>query len=250
MSHHTIDLTNVHYNYPDDTLALSGLALHIGHGESVAIVGANGSGKTTLLSLLSGLLFPTEGNVNIGGYPVTPRTLTHIRQTVGLVFQNPDDQLFMPTVYEDVAFGPVNMGLPDDDVEKRVAAALKTVDALALKNRPPYRLSGGQKRAVAIATVLAMEPAILVMDEPTAALDPYARRQLIKLLKTFAHTKIIATHDMDMVLDVCERTIVLSEGKVLADGLTVEIFNDDQLLAASQLEKPFRLQGCPVCCGI
>ena len=247
MSHHTIDLCEVYYAYPDGTAALNGLSLHIGHGESVAIVGANGSGKTTLLSHLSGLLFPAQGTVNIGGYPVIPQTLARIRQAVGLVFQNPDDQLFMPTVYDDVAFGPLNMGLPADDVEKRVLSALETVGALALKDRPPYRLSGGQKRAAAIAAVLAMEPAILVMDEPTAALDPFARRQLIGLLKTFAHTKIIATHDLDMVLDLCERTVILRDGRVLADGATHELFRNKELLAQAHLEQPFALQACPVC---
>ena len=247
MSHHTIDLTDVRYQYPDSTPALTGLSLHIGHGEAVAIVGANGSGKTTFLSHLAGLLLPSAGEVNIGGYPVTPQTLAHIRQTVGFVFQNPDDQLFMPTVYEDVAFGPLNLGLPTAEVEKRVTAALQTVAALALKDRPPYRLSGGQKRAVAIATVLAMEPAILVMDEPTAALDPFARRQLINLLRTFSHTKIIATHDLDMVLDLCERTVVLKDGRVLADGKTHELFGDQALLAEARLEQPFSLQACPIC---
>ncbi len=247
MSHHTIDLTNVHYHYPDGTPALTGLSLHIGHGEAVAIVGANGSGKTTLLSHLAGLLFASAGEVNIGGYPVAPKTLSHIRRTIGLVFQNPDDQLFMPTVYEDVAFGPLNLGLPPASVEERVSAALQTVDALALKDRPPYRLSGGQKRAVAIATVLAMEPAILVMDEPTAALDPFARRQLINLLKTFSHTKIIATHDLDLVLDLCERTVILKDGRVLADGRTRDLFRNKPLLAEARLEQPFSMQACPVC---
>jgi cobalt/nickel transport system ATP-binding protein len=247
MSHHTLDITDLSYTYPDGTAALSALSLHIGHGESVAIVGANGSGKTTLLSHLNGVLLPTAGTVNIGGFPVTKQTLPQIRRTVGMVFQNPDDQLFMPTVYEDVAFGPVNMGLPSTDVKARVTAALTTVGALELSDRPPYRLSGGQKRAVAIATVLAMEPAILVMDEPTAALDPWARRQLIELLRTFTHTKIIATHDLDMALDLCERTIVLANGSILKDGPTAEVFRNLPLLAQAHLEQPFSLQNCPLC---
>ena len=247
MSHHTIDFTAVCYHYPDGTPALNDISLHIGHGESVAIVGANGSGKSTLLAQLNGLLFPDSGEVNIGGYPVCPKTLPHIRQTIGLVFQNPDDQLFMPTVYDDVAFGPINMGLPPADVEKRVTAALETVGALALKSRPPYRLSGGQKRSVAIATVLAMEPSILVMDEPTAELDPFARRRLINLLRTFPHTKILATHDLDMALDLCERTISLKSGRVLADGATRELFFNQALLAEAQLEQPFAMQACPIC---
>lgn len=247
MSHHTIDLTNLHYTYPDGTAALQNLSLHIDHSEAVAIIGANGSGKTTLLSHLNGVLFPTAGIVNIGGFPIVKKTLPHIRRTVGMVFQNPDDQLFMPTVYEDVAFGPLNLGYPPADVKNRVVSALETVGALSLQDRPAYRLSGGQKRAVSIATVLAMDPAILVMDEPTAALDPLARRQLIQLLRTFSHTKIIATHDLDMVLETCERTIVLYNGSILADGPTPEIFRDKCVLAQAGLEQPFSMQGCPLC---
>lgn len=247
MSHHIVELKDVTYTYPDQTQALRGLSVRITHGESVAIVGANGSGKTTLLSHLIGVLFPASGSINIGGYPVTKQTLPHIRRSVGMVFQNSDDQLFMPTVYDDVAFGPLNLGLPPDEVASRVTAALNTVGALHLKDRTPYRLSGGQKRSVAIAAVLAMEPSILIMDEPTAGLDPLSRRQLINLLRTFEHTKIIATHDLDLVLDLCTRTIVISAGTVLADGATLDIFNNQELLDQAHLEKPFRMQGCPVC---
>ncbi|CVK21058.1 energy-coupling factor ABC transporter ATP-binding protein [Sporomusa sphaeroides] len=247
MSHHIVELKDVTYTYPDQTQALRGLSVRITHGESVAIVGANGSGKTTLLSHLIGVLFPTSGSINIGGYPVTKQTLPHIRRSVGMVFQNSDDQLFMPTVYDDVAFGPLNLKLPPDEVDSRVTTALNTVGALHLKDRTPYRLSGGQKRSVAIAAVLAMHPSILVMDEPTAGLDPLARRQLINLLKTFEHTKIIATHDLDLVLDLCVRTIVISAGTVLADGATLDIFHNQELLDQAHLEKPFRMQGCPVC---
>ncbi len=247
MSHHIVELKDVTYTYPDQTQALRGLSVRITHGESVAIVGANGSGKTTLLSHLIGVLFPTSGSINIGGYPLTKQTLPHIRRSVGMVFQNSDDQLFMPTVYDDVAFGPLNLKLPPDEVDSRVTAALNTVGALHLKDRTPYRLSGGQKRSVAIAAVLAMQPSILVMDEPTAGLDPLARRQLINLLKTFEHTKIIATHDLDLVLDLCARTIVISAGTVLADGATLDIFHNQELLDQAHLEKPFRMQGCPVC---
>jgi cobalt/nickel transport system ATP-binding protein len=247
LSHHIVELKDVTYTYPDQTQALRGLSVRITHGESVAIVGANGSGKTTLLSHLIGVLFPASGSINIGGYPVTKQTLPHIRRSVGMVFQNSDDQLFMPTVYDDVAFGPLNLKLPPDEVDSRVTAALDTVGALHLKDRTPYRLSGGQKRSVAIAAVLAMHPSILVMDEPTAGLDPLARRQLINLLKTFEHTKIIATHDLDLVLDLCARTIVISAGTVLADGATLDIFHNQELLDQAHLEKPFRMQGCPVC---
>lgn len=249
MSHHIVELKEVKYAYPDKTEALCGVSVRITHGESVAVIGANGSGKTTLLSHLIGVLTPANGSVNIGGYPVTKETLPHIRRTVGMVFQNADDQLFMPTVYDDVAFGPLNLGLPPAEVDARVTSVLTTVGALHLKDRAPYRLSGGQKRAVSIAAVLAMEPSILVMDEPTAGLDPLARRQLINLLQTFEHTKIIATHDLDLVLDLCPRTVVLHAGTIIADGPTFEVFQNEQLLAAAHLEKPFRMQGCPVCSG-
>lgn len=247
MSHHIVEVDGLAFAYPDGTAALNGLSFRILHGESVAVVGANGAGKSTLLLHLNGYLAPTEGKVRIGGFPLTRETVQDVRKSVGMVFQDPDDQLFMPTVYEDVAFGPLNLGLPAEEVETRVDEALSRVDALRLKDRPPYKLSGGEKRAVAIATVLAMSPSILVMDEPTSNLDPRARRHLIELLATFQHTKIIATHDLDMVLDLCTRTIVMRDGKITADGPTLEVFRDDPLLEASHLEKPLRLQGCPVC---
>ena len=247
MSHHIVEVKDLEYTYPDQTKALSGLSFKIHHGESVAIVGANGAGKSTLLSHLIGILVPTQGKVRIGDYPLTKETLSHIRRCVGMVFQNPDDQLFMPTVFEDVAFGPLNLGLPIEEVEERVMSALERVGAAHLRNRPPYKLSGGQKRSVAIASVLSMLPDILVMDEPTAGLDPKARRQLIMLLQSFTHTKVIATHDLDLVLDICERTIVLSEGKIIADSSTLEIFNDEALLIRAHLEQPMSMQGCPIC---
>ncbi len=248
MSHHLVEVRDLHYTYPGAAAeALGGVSFRITHGESVGIVGANGAGKSTLLLHLNGSLAPIEGSVRIGDYPITPRTLPAVRRTVGMVFQDPDDQLFMPTVSEDVAFGPLNLGLPPDEVESRVLQALDTVGAAHLRERPPYRLSGGEKRAVAIATVLAMLPDILVLDEPSSNLDPRARRRLIGLLKSFRHTKIVAAHDLDMILDLCERTIVIHDGRVMADGPTLEIFRDEGLLARSGLEKPLRLQACPVC---
>lgn len=247
MSHHIIEINNLEYTYPDNTKALNGLSCTIIHGESVAIVGANGAGKSTLLAHLIGVLIPTKGQVRIGDYPVTKETLSNIRRSVGMVFQNPDDQLFMPTVFEDVAFGPLNLGLPVQEVEERVMAALKRVGVAHLRQRPPYKLSGGQKRAVAIASVLSMLPDVLVMDEPTAGLDPKARRQLRDLLQSFTHTKIIATHDLDLVVDLCPRTIVLCDGVIIADRPTLEIFNDEALLTRAHLEKPLTMQGCPIC---
>jgi cobalt/nickel transport system ATP-binding protein len=247
MSHHIVEVQDLSYTYPDGHPALQGLSFRVTHGESVGIVGANGAGKSTLLLHLIGILFPQRGTVRVGDYPVTVKTLAHIRQHVGMVFQDSDDQLFMPTVYEDVAFGPLNQGLPDEEVQRRVHDALETVGALHLKDRPPYKLSGGEKRAVTIASVLSMAPDILVMDEPSSALDPLARRRLIQLLSTFTHTKIIATHDLDLVMDLCERTIVLGKGRIIADGPTSQIFNSEAILTEGHLEKPLRLQACPVC---
>jgi cobalt/nickel transport system ATP-binding protein len=247
MSHHIVEATNLEFTYPDDTHALLGISFRISHGESVAIIGANGAGKSTLLLHLNGYLTPTSGQVRIGDFPLTKETIQEVRKTVGMVFQDPDDQLFMSTVYDDVAFGPLNLGLPLEEVNTNVLKALDIVGVTELKDRPPHRLSSGQKRRVAIATVLSMSPDILVMDEPTSGLDPQARRQLIEMLKTFKHSKIIATHDLDMVMDLCERTIVIDEGRIKADGPTNEIFNDEKLLAESHLEKPLRLQGCPAC---
>ena len=247
MSHHTITVSGLGFAYPDGTRALDRVSFEVGHGEAIAVVGANGAGKSTLLMHLNGLLTPAEGSVDIGGTPVTKGTLADIRRTVGMVFQDPDDQLFMPTVAEDVGFGPLNLGLPPEDVERRVDEALARVGAARLKHRPPYHLSSGEKRAVAIATVLAMEPAILVMDEPSSGLDPRARRRLIGLLRSFEHTRIVATHDLDLAAELCERTIVMSEGRVVADGPTREIFGDDSLLAASGLERPLGMRPCSVC---
>ena len=242
MSHHIIEIKNLEYAYPDGTKALRGISFQITHGESVAVVGANGAGKSTLLMHLPGVLLPTKGEVRIGDFPVTKQTIPMIRRSVGMVFQNPDDQLFMPTVYDDVAFGPINLGLPVPEVEKKVAEALQTVGAGHLKEKAPYKLSGGEKRAVSIACVLAMSPDILVLDEPGAGLDPKARRRLIDLLKGFLHTKIISTHDLDMAFELCERIIVLGEGKILADGAARQIFEDELLLAKAHLEKPFCLR--------
>jgi cobalt/nickel transport system ATP-binding protein len=213
------------------------------------VVGANGAGKSTLLLHLTGCLLPGKGVLNVGGTAVTRQTLARVRRTVGLVFQDPDDQLFMPTVAEDVAFGPLNLGLPGDEIDRRVTQALETVNAGRLAEKAPYHLSGGEKRAVAIASVLAMDPEVLVMDEPSASLDPRARRALIGLLKGLDHTLIVATHDLDLALDVCDRTIVLKQGRVLADGATRTVLTDDALLGAAGLERPLRLQGCPICAG-
>jgi cobalt/nickel transport system ATP-binding protein len=213
----------------------------------VAIVGENGAGKSTLLLHLNGCLLPAQGTVRIGDCMVSAKNLDNVRRTVGMVFQNPDDQLFMPTVFDDVAFGLLNLGFSADEAESKTMQALETTGVAHVRKRHPHQLSQGEKRSVAIATVLAMSPNILVMDEPSSSLDPRSRRNLIELLKSFHHTKIIATHDLDLAMDVCERTIVLHKGKVTADGKTTALFQDENLLRASSLEKPLSMQQCPVC---
>lgn len=244
MSHHIVEFKNVSFRYPDGTLALKDISFRITHGESVGIIGANGAGKSTLLMHMNGYLMPTSGTVNIGDVYLTQKTQQEIRRKVGIVFQNPDDQLFMPTVYEDVAFGPLNLGLDEAAMRERVNFALNLVNGLELKNKPPHHLSCGQKSAVAIASVIAMEPDILAMDEPAANLDPRSRRLLINLLKTFAHSKIIASHDLDLIMDVCRRCIIIREGTVVADGPVSEILADKKLLEENNLELPLSFQRC------
>ncbi|HPM76692.1 MAG TPA: ABC transporter ATP-binding protein [bacterium] len=245
MSHHLVEARELHFTYPDGTPALRGVSFRITHGEAVALVGANGAGKSTLLQHLTGCLLPAAGSLLIGDVYLDKKTRPVIRRTVGMVFQDPDDQLFMPTVGEDVAFGPLNLGLPPAEAQRRVREALAAVGAEHLIDRPSYKLSGGEKRAASIATVLAMSPNILVLDEPSSNLDPRGRRLLIEMLQTFTHTKIIATHDLDLVLDLCPRTIVLHRGIVAADGPTEAIMNDEALLRECRLEKPLRLQFRP-----
>ena len=242
MSHHIVAFENVSFSYPDGTEALRGVSFRITHGESVGIVGANGSGKSTLLMHTNGYLLPQTGTITIGDFQLDKKTRQEIRKKVGLIFQNPDDQLFMPTVFDDVAFGPLNLGLSPERVNETVQEALETVGCSALRDKPPHHLSGGQKSAVAIASVIAMQPDILVMDEPASHLDPKSRRVLINLLRHFHHTKIIASHDLDLILDVCRRCIIIKEGRVVADGRTEEILSDSQLLEENNLELPLSLQ--------
>ena len=247
MSHHIVAAEHLCFAYANSSRGIQDISFRITHGESVAVVGANGAGKSTLLQHLNGFLEPASGTVRIGDYPITRGNLDAVRRSVGMVFQDPDDQLFMPTVFDDVVFGPLNLGMAETEAAQRAMDALERVGAAHLRDRPPYRLSGGEKRSVAIATVLAMDPDILVMDEPSSNLDPMARQRLITLLRSFDHTKIIATHDLDLALDLCERTIVLHDGRLTADGPTGEIFQNDALLAGSGLARPLKMQGCPVC---
>lgn len=246
MSHHIIELQGVHYSYPDGTRALNGISFRIVHGESVGIVGANGAGKSTLLLQINGTLLPTRGSVSIGETILSKKTAKEIRKKIGFVFQDPDDQIFMPTVFEDVAFGPLHLGWTLENVEQSAIKALEQVNCLHLKDRPPHRLSLGQRRSISIASVISMDPDILIMDEPSSNLDPRSRRQLIQLLKKFDHSKMLASHDLDMVMQLCDRTIILNEGTVVADGKTLELFSNETLLEENGLEKPLSMQYTPL----
>lgn len=223
MSHHFVRFSDVHYSYPDGTEALKGVSFTITHGERAAIIGLNGCGKSTLLLHTNGLLLPSKGEVNVGDVPVTKKTLPVVRRAVGMVFQNPDDMLFMPTIYDDVAFGPRNMKLPEKEVERRVKGALEAVGLSGCEDKAAYQLSGGQRRSAAIASVLSMEPNILVLDEPSSNLDLKARRNLIDLLKTFHHTIIVATHDIEMAQELCPRSLLMQDGRIISDAPTQEI---------------------------
>lgn len=233
-----VELRALSHAYPDGTPALRGIDLRVAAGEALAVVGANGAGKSTLLLHLNGLLPAGSGSVRIEGIELTRATLPAVRRRVGYVFQDAEDQLFMPTVQDDVAFGPLNLGLDGAEVQRRVQAALAAVGAGALAARATHRLSGGEKRAVAIAGVLAMDPAILVLDEPSAGLDPAGRRRLIELLRGLPQTRIVATHDLDLVLDLCPRVLVLHAGRVAADGAPEQVFADAELLQRCGLEPP------------
>lgn len=239
-----VQVQGLRFDYPDGTPALRGVDLQIAPGQCTAIVGANGAGKSSLLMQLNGLLLPTAGQVTIDGLRVERTTLAAIRQWVGYVFQDADDQLFMPTVHEDVAFGPRNQGLPASEVQQRVQAALQQVGAAHLASRAPWRLSGGEKRAVAIAGVLAMQPRVLVLDEPSAGLDPAARRRLIGVLQACTPTRVLATHDLDLVLDICQRVVVLHQGRLRADGAPAAVLADTALLAECGLEPPLSAGAC------
>ena len=234
-----LELTSVAYAYPDGHQALFGVDLHVHRGERVAVLGPNGAGKTTLMLHLNGILLPGQGTVAVSGLPVVKKNLAEVRRRVGVVFQDPDDQLFMPTVGDDVAFGPRNLGLPEAEVAARVREALEQVGMADAADRPPHHLSFGQRRRVAVATVLSMRPEILVLDEPSSNLDPAGRRELAEVLEALPVTLLMVTHDLPYALQLCPRSVVLDGGMVVADGPTPALLADAQLLAAHRLELPF-----------
>ncbi len=240
MSHIHIDIEHMSFGYEKDHRILNDITLHAREHDSIGLVGANGAGKSTLLKLLVGLNLGFEGSIRVEEVPIEKKTLPLIRERIGYVFQDSDSQLFMSTAFEDIAFAPRNYGLGEEEVEKRVTEALKRVGIEYLRNRPIYKMSGGEKKLVSIATILSMTPDIILMDEPSVALDPKNRRNLIHILNSFDHLKIIASHDLDMILDTCNRTVLISDGEIVADGPTKEILTDQKLLEANGLELPLR----------
>jgi cobalt/nickel transport system ATP-binding protein len=240
MHHNAIAIQDLSHTYLDGTQALQQVSLDIHAGESVALIGSNGSGKSTLLQHLNGVIMPQTGTITVGEYPMEARYLKLIRSFVGLVFQNPDDQIFMPTIGEDISFGPLNQGVAPADREILCHHAMQAVrlnfDHYAHRN--PANLSGGEKKRVAIAGVLAMQPQVLALDEPSAQLDPRSRRQLIQVLAKLPITQLIATHDLDLALELCRRTIVLSQGKLVYDGFTTELLYNSEFLYQHGLEPP------------
>jgi cobalt/nickel transport system ATP-binding protein len=232
-----IEAHGLRFRYPNGVTGLAGVDLSVRHGERVAVLGPNGAGKTTLMLHLNGLL-AGEGELSVAGIDVGRGDARELRARVGLVFQDPDDQLFMPTVREDVAFGPLNLGATPTQALARVAGALREVRMEHVAERAPHQLSLGQRRRVAIATVLAMEPSLLVLDEPSASLDPRARRELLEMLGRLSQTLLVVTHDLPFAAELCERAVVLSGGRVVADGRCLDILRDEALLAAHDLELP------------
>lgn len=236
-----IELKDVSFSYISNIEVLSNINLNINENESIGIIGANGVGKSTLLKLLVGLELGYTGEIIIDDVKVEKKKLSEIRQKIGYVFQDSDSQLFMPTIYEDVAFAPKNYGFSEEEVQNRTIEALKNVGIEDLKDKPIYHLSGGQKKLASIATVLSMKPDILIFDEPTIALDPRNRRKFIEVLNSLSGTKIVASHDLDLIYDTCKKTILISDGKIIKNGLTKEILNDKELLENNGLELPLSL---------
>ena len=237
-----IEFQNVSFSYDGERPVVENLSFTIQDGESVGLIGANGAGKSTIMKLLLGLV-SSKGQILVDGLTVNKQNLPAIRQKIGFVLQDSDNQMFMPTVYEDMIFGPRNYGLSKEETEQRVDAVLNQLGLTALKHRYNHKISGGEKRMAAIATILTMEPETILMDEPSTALDPVNRRTVINTINTLPQTKLIASHDLDMILDTCQRVILLSHGKIAADGPAERILRDQALLEANRMELPFCLQG-------
>ena len=237
-----IAFRNVSFSYDNGRPVVEDLSFSIRKGETVGLIGANGAGKSTIMRLLLGLV-TGQGEITVDGLPLNKQNLAAIRQKIGFVLQDSDNQMFMPTVYEDMVFGPRNYGLSKEETERRVDAVLQSLGLQDLKHRYNHKISGGEKRMAAIATILAMEPEAILMDEPSTALDPVNRRTVINTIKRLPQTKLIASHDLDMILDTCQRVILLSHGSIVADGDAEIILRDRELLEANRMELPFCLQG-------
>jgi cobalt/nickel transport system ATP-binding protein len=235
MSHHYIEIKDLTFKYSDGTKAIDKINLFVSHGESVAILGSNGAGKSTFIKHLNGVLFPSSGTVNIGGVTVTKKTVKRIREKVGIVFQNSDNQLFMPSVYENVAFGLKNMQLEDKEIREAVEDALMKVGCLHLIDKHPFKLSGGEKRKVCIASIIASNPEILVLDEPTAEVDPKGVSDIVKILNSFVHTKIVSTHNLKFAKAVCKRGVIFHQGQIIFDGNIDEIIGNHKLLKDAEI---------------
>lgn len=241
MSHIHINIDNLTFEYQKEHPILKGITLRAGENEAIGIIGANGVGKSTFLKILVGLNLDFEGSIRVEEIPLEKKMLPKIREKIGYVFQDSDSQLFMTTVYQDVAFAPRNYGLSEEEVDRRVQSALESVHIAHLKDKPIYQLSGGEKKLVSIATILSMTPDIILMDEPSVALDPQNRRNLIRVLNEFDHLKIIASHDLDFIWDTCNRVILMADGQIVADGPVEEILRNQELLEKNGLELPLSL---------
>lgn len=237
-----LSLKKVNYSYETGFKVLEDIDLHVHPKESIGLIGANGAGKSTLMKLIVGLCSDYDGEIEVEGVPVTKKNIAEVREKIGYVFQDSDNQLFMSTVFEDVAFGPRNYGYSKDEVNARVERALASVGISELRNKPIYKLSGGEKKLASIATILSMEPKLILMDEPSVALDPKNRRNLINILNELSQVKLIASHDLDFIWDTCERTVLINNGRIIADGNTKEILSNEALMLENSLELPMRLQ--------